>query len=392
MSEQARTDATLDAGDIEAVEVERDSKIPGLSQGGVDKTKIAIGVAVAGGLFAAALAFAGGSDKVIETAKPSADNPETVARYDPNTVIAPTLANAATDPSAPIPLGAEEVPAIDPNTGFGQAQGSQAGSSPPPSAPQKSEAQVLREAARRSTLVAFGGERAQGNALDPSPAENAAISADPSTARREPNTLDGLRQGSKIARVEARSIGDRNFLIAAGTFIPCVLQTAMDSSQPGFVTCIIPKDIYSDNGRVILLEKGTKILGEYQAGLNRGQYRLFVLWNRAVTPRGIAVDVSSPATDALGRSGVSGRVNNFFWKRFGAALLFSLVEDAAQVAGQAAGNSGNNTTQVPSEAAGIILQDSQQIKPVLTKAQGDDVGVTVAQDLNFSGVYALSLK
>lgn len=388
MTDTARSDVTLEAGDIETADAERDNKIPGIPFAGVDKTKIAIGVGAAAALFATALSFASGSDKTIETPKPKADNPETVARYDPDSVIAPTLESAATDPSAPIPLFAEEVPAIDPSASTAQ---NQIAPSPAPP-PQKSDAQILREASRRSTLVAFGGERAQGNALDPSPADNSSLANEPLQGRREPSTLDGLRQGSKIARVEARSIGDRNFLITAGTFIPCVLQTAMDSSQPGFVTCVIPKDIYSDNGRVVLMEKGTKILGEYQAGLNRGQYRLFVLWNRAVTPRGIAVDVSSPATDALGRSGVSGRVNNFFWKRFGAALLFSLIEDAAQVAGQAAGNSGDNTTQVPSEAAGIILQDSQQIKPVLTKAQGSDVGITVAQDLEFSGVYGLRLK
>ena len=103
------------------------------------------------------------------------------------------------------------------------------------------------------------------------------------------------------------------------------------------------RNIYSDNGRVVLMEKGTKIVGEYQGGLDRGQYRLFVLWTRAVTPRGIAIDLASPATDALGRGGMDGRVNNFFWQRFGTALLFSLVEDAATVGAQAVGNSASNT-------------------------------------------------
>jgi type IV secretion system protein VirB10 len=137
----------------------------------------------------------------------------------------------------------------------------------------------------------------------------------------EPTNLDNLRRGSAIGQSQARTLPDRNFLITAGSYIPCVLQSAMDSSQPGFVTCIIPRAVYSDNGRVVLMEKGTKIFGEYQGGLNRGQYRLFVLWTRAVTPRGIAIDVGSPATDALGRAGVGGAVNNFFWQRFGTALL-----------------------------------------------------------------------
>src|SRR3546814_2083981 len=56
-------------------------------------------------------------------------------------------------------------------------------------------------------------------------------------------------------------------------------------------------------------------------GVQRGKYRLFAVWNRAVTPRGVAIDVGSPASDALGRSGMAGGVKNFFWERFGAALL-----------------------------------------------------------------------
>ena len=166
----------------------------------------------------------------------------------------------------------------------------------------------------------------------------------------------------------------------------------MDSSQPGYVSCIVPRNVYSDNGRVVLLEKGTKIFGEYQGGLNRGQYRLFVLWTRAVTPRGIAIDVGSPATDALGRGGVDGKVENFFWKRFGTALLFSLVEDAATVGAEAVGNNGSNTTRVPSDAASTVLQQNGDIKPVLRKNQGEDVGITVAQDFDFSAVYGLALK
>ena len=80
--------------------------------------------------------------------------------------------------------------------------------------------------------------------------------------------------------------------------------------------------------------------------------------------------------DALGRGGMDGRVNNFFWQRFGTALLFSLVEDAATVGAEAVGNSASNTTRVPSDAASTILQQNGQIKPVLRKNQGEDVGIT----------------
>lgn len=381
--DRAIVDQTPDPEEIDrAPATERASKMPSMPGMAMDPKKMIGLAAAAGAIMFTVLALGTGltGNSTLPPAKPRpALEP---AQYDPATIIAPTLAGAATDPNAPIPVGEPVVPAI----------GSQP--VPPPSqqqARQPSQAEVLREAARRSSLIAYGGERdSSGGGVRYSDNGGAAI------AGRQPSppatNLDTLRQASVVGQAQARALPDRNFLITAGSFIPCVLQSAMDSSQPGYVSCIVPRNIYSDNGRVVLMEKGTKILGEYQGGLNRGQYRLFVLWTRAVTPRGIAIDVASPATDALGRGGMDGRVDNFFWQRFGTALLFSLVEDAATVGSEAVGNSASNTTRVPSDAASTILQQNGQIKPVLRKNQGEDVGITVAQDFDFSSVYGLSLK
>ncbi|MDX3911878.1 MAG: TrbI/VirB10 family protein, partial [Sphingobium sp.] len=153
------------------------------------------------------------------------------------------------------------------------------------------------------------------------PAQNGGDSAPP-----RPTNLDTLKQTSAIGTASARMIGDRNYLVTAGAIIPCTLQTAMDSSVPGYTTCIIPRDVYSDNGRVVLLEKGTRVFGEYQGGLQRGQNRLFAMWTRAVTPRGVAIDIASPASDPLGRGGITGKIDRFFWQRFGAAMLFSVLD------------------------------------------------------------------
>jgi type IV secretion system protein VirB10 len=385
--ERATIDQTPDPDDIDrALATERASKMPSMPGTAMDPKKMIGFAAAAGAIMFTVLALGTGltGNSTLPPVKPKpALEP---AQYDPATVIAPTLAGAATDPNAPIALGEPIVPAI----GAGPAPTQ----IPPPAAQQArqpSQAEALREAARRSSLIAYDGDRDSGSAgvrtSDNGGAANTARQPTPPSTN-----LDTLRQASAIGQSQARPLPDRNFLITAGSFIPCVLQSAMDSSQPGYVSCIVPRNIYSDNGRVVLMEKGTKILGEYQGGLNRGQYRLFVLWTRAVTPRGIAIDVASPATDALGRGGVDGRVNNFFWQRFGTALLFSLVEDAATVGAEAVGNSASNTTRVPSDAASTILQQNGQIKPVLRKNQGEDVGITVAQDFDFSSVYGLSLK
>lgn len=211
-------------------------------------------------------------------------------------------------------------------------------------------------------------------------------------APRTPTELENLRRGSAINTARAKVLGDRSYMILAGTQIPCVLQSAMDSSLPGYTTCIIPRDVFSDNGRVVLLEKGTKVLGEYRGGMQRGQRRLFVLWNRAVTPRGVAIDLASPASDSLGRAGFSGDLDNRFFERFGSAILLSLVDDGVYIAAQGDQRNFQNTVRVPSDVAGIALQNSINLPPILRKNQGEDVGIMVAQDFDFSDVYGVSAR
>ena len=58
----------------------------------------------------------------------------------------------------------------------------------------------------------------------------------------------------------------------------------------------------------------------------------------------------------------------------------------------AVGKRVSNTPRVPSHSSQTILQKNSQIKPILRKHQGEDVGITVAQDFDFSTVYGLALK
>ena len=274
-----------------------------------------------------------------------------------------------------------QVPALQPG-------GAQAAASAASAAQAAAQARAARlQAIRGAPILAFsqggGGSGAVSTAIQP-----IARLADPAPT---PTELDQLRQGSAIGMAQANRLPDRNFLITAGTAIPCILQTAMDTSTPGYVSCIIPTDVYSDNGAVVLMEKGTKVLGEYRSGMHQGQKRLFVLWTRAVTPAGVAIGLASPASDALGRGGFDGRIDTHFWERFGGALLLSIVDDtSAAVASR--GNQNGETVRVPSDAAGIALQNSINIPPTLTKPQGAQVAIFAAQDFDFSGVYALKAR
>ncbi len=192
---------------------------------------------------------------------------------------------------------------------------------------------------------------------------------------------------------KAGMIADRRFTITQGTSIPCALETAMQSDQPGFVTCVITRDVLSFNGQVVLMEKGTQVFGEYRGGLSPGQVRLHVIWSSATTPLGVRVQLGSAATDALGRAGVGGEVDTHWWERFSASVLLSVVSDISAIGTQRLqtrqGVQASGTGQAGNQAAAIAVEQSAAIKPTLKKHQGEMVTIMVARDLDFSAVYAL---
>ncbi len=284
-----------------------------------------------------------------------------------------------------------------------------------PSTAQKraEQAQAMADAARRSPIMAFGstgGPSAGTSAVEGQPQAGgpgqSAVArpgfgasgfgppsgdAPAAPVRGATDFSDQLGHGA-IETVRATMVADRNLLLSAGTVIPCTLQTAINSTQAGFVSCVINHDVYSENGRIVLLDKGTKVLGQYSGGITQGQARLFVLWTRALTPRGVAIDLGSPAADSLGRSGLPGGVDTQFWSRFGLGLVISVLEDASNIAGRALAGNGSNTTQVPSTTGQTVLQSTMQIKPILKKNQGDTAAIFVAKDFDFRLVYDVGLR
>ncbi|MHB1869882.1 MAG: TrbI/VirB10 family protein [Steroidobacteraceae bacterium] len=136
--------------------------------------------------------------------------------------------------------------------------------------------------------------------------------------------------------VQASVLPTQRLLLPKGAFIDCTLETAIDSTLPGMTTCVTATDTFSADGEVVLLGRGTQLVGETRGEVRQGQARVFVLWTEARTPSGVVVPLDSPGTDAL--SGLTGTVNTQFWARFGAAILVSVIDAAVQMGGQSTGN------------------------------------------------------
>jgi type IV secretion system protein VirB10 len=263
----------------------------------------------------------------------------------------------------------------------------------------KVEEDPLLDAARRAPVMAFSGQKNPTRHRQDDKTSSANflpldgnLSITNSQANSEEQKFNGLLRPTQLEGSRAGTLSNRDFIVAMGTSIPCILETALSSDQPGFTSCVINRDVLSDNGRVVLMEKGTQVVGEYRGGLQRGQKRLFVLWSRAKTPTGVIVTLASPATDALGRAGVDGYVDTHWWERFGSAILLSIVGDATSYANsqlQESNVPAQNTTTAGQQAAAIAVEQSINIPPTLLKHQGELVSIFVARDLDFSSVYSL---
>jgi type IV secretion system protein VirB10 len=157
-------------------------------------------------------------------------------------------------------------------------------------------------------------------------------------------------------------------------------------------TCVMATDTFGVDGQVVLMERGTKLVGETRGQVQQGSARVFVLWDEARTPAGVIVPLASPGADELGRSGLPGTVDRHFWERFGAAILVSVIDGAVQGAVQASRGSSGTVIVNPSATQDVmteVLKSTINIPPTVLKRQGDRIQVLVARDLDFRSVYEL---
>jgi type IV secretion system protein VirB10 len=216
--------------------------------------------------------------------------------------------------------------------------------------------------------------------------------ANPIPGNRSEDGLMTLLRPGVAASAKAQMLPTQQFLLPKGAFIDCTLETAIDSTLPGMTTCVTATDTFGVDGKVVLLERGSKLVGETRGDVQNGAARVFVLWTEARTPTGVLVPLDSPGTDELGRSGLPGEVNRHFWDRFGAALLISVVDGAMQAAVQSSSRGGGAIIYNPStsqDALTDVLKGTINIPPTVIKHQGDRIQILVARDLDFRPVYEL---
>ena len=211
----------------------------------------------------------------------------------------------------------------------------------------------------------------------------------PSASDRAQEDATGPIQGRATGRARAAMLANRATTVPQGTLIPAVLETAFDSTSPGFARALVQRDVRGFDGTRVLIPRGSRLIGEYGAAVTQGQNRAVILWSRLIRPDGVTIAIGSPAADTLGRGGVKADVDSHFFARFGGAILQSVLDAGVAVAAR---NSGSPViVALPGGAgntAAAARPRASDIPPTLKVPPGRSVGVFVARDLDFTGADA----
>lgn len=200
----------------------------------------------------------------------------------------------------------------------------------------------------------------------------------------------------KTTVTQAHKLEHPDDTIAAGEFIHATLETAMNSDLPGEVRAVVRDPVYAYTGQKILIPSGSRLIGEYNSAPSNGSAstRLFVMWTRIMTPEGITMEIQSPGTDALGRSGMGANAkDSHFFQIFGTAALLSIMGATANTVGVSSSDQPNSADAYRQSIAGSFSQSAQgslsqnlSIKPTLHIYQGTAINVFVAREVEVSRV------
>jgi type IV secretion system protein VirB10 len=218
------------------------------------------------------------------------------------------------------------------------------------------------------------------------------------------SSVEPIKQSPSVSLSEIKRVPyDPNLFIPEGTAIKCSLDRRFVSDLAGKLVCTINEDVYSANGNVKLIERGTAAHLMYKSGTFRhGQGAVFIMATKLRTREEPFLDiplVDTQAAGALGEAGASGWIDTHFSDRFVGSMMFGVIPDFAQAASGAAKNNKDNQTdytansrQAFADIARESFSNSLNIPPTLYKNQGEIITLIVGQDLDFSKVYKLKLK
>ena len=165
------------------------------------------------------------------------------------------------------------------------------------------------------------------------------------------------------------------YALAAGTWIPCTLETALNSEIEGYFTVKTRRSVMdTETGQHILIPQGLSIVAKAAtSALLLGNERIPTFALTLSLPSGAEVELGeAPIVDATGTNGLTGEVNNHIWRLVWTSVFIGGLRGGQQVLQTQLGQEGAG-----SMASGIGSQASQVTQQRLGRAQDTRPTLTV---------------
>lgn len=213
----------------------------------------------------------------------------------------------------------------------------------------------------------------------------------------DPNQQDHKRaflSGSPEADVYLKSTRQAalsRFEVKAGTIIPGVMISGVNSDLPGQVVGQVRQNVYdTSSGDFLLIPAGARLIGTYDSTVTNGQKRVLIAWTRIVYPDGSSVSIGNmPGADKAGYAGFRDKVNNHYGRIFGSAMLLSGFAAGVQLSQPRSSGGEYSAREIASAELGRqmgqlgmeMARRNMDIQPTIKIRPGYKFNINVTKDM-----------
>lgn len=231
-----------------------------------------------------------------------------------------------------------------------------------------------------------------GGAVNPA---NLQLGGDPTVAAQERNRefLKEAGESGYLPEMVKKRIGGHE--LAAGSIIPAVMLTGINSDLPGVITAQVRQTVYDtfdESTRIV--PQGSRLVGRYSSQVASGQERVLVAWDELIFPNGNRINLRGMSgVDGVGQAGFHDKVDNHFFRTWGSAFMVSLLGVGAQLsqpqnssyttAPTAAQQSAAAVADSLNQAGSKVLEKNLNISPTLRIRPGYVFNIIVNKSVLF---------
>jgi len=185
-------------------------------------------------------------------------------------------------------------------------------------------------------------------------------------------------------------------IVRQGKFLDCVVvnQIVADLVESP-VIAMVSRDFVSQDGRLVIVPSGSKLLGEAGRVQNIQQARVYIKFDRIIYPDQRSAYFPKrkvPAVDGLGAVGMEGDVDRHLMLQFGAAVMLGLLDGfGAAVQSPSAGSNPTLRDLVMARTSGSfqnviagVIQKYANVVPTVTVEPGAKLKIYFAEDVLMS--------